>query len=288
MVRPLRRRARRWLVVAIAVIGAMVAACGSGSSSDEKRGASPAAGASETGGLSGSITVSAASSLTDVFYREAAAFQKAHPDTRVNFNFGGSPTLVTQLDQGAPADVLATADEKNMKSASDKSLVGAVNVFARNRLVIAVPTSNPGGIQAPKDLAKPGLKLVLAEEGVPVGDYARQALSKMESDGSFGAGFTGAVLKNVFSEESNVKAVVAKVQRGEADAGIVYKTDITPAVAKDVTTIDIADGFNVIASYPIAITSMAGSPGVAAAFIEFIMSAEGQKILTDNGFSGVK
>jgi len=285
----LRHRAARLpLIVAIALIGAMLAACGRSSSSAGDGSPTSAAGATAPAGLSGSITVYAASSLTDVFYREAAAFRQAHPGTRVNFNFAGSPTLVTQLDQGAPADVLATADEKNMKTASDKSLVGAVKIFARNRLVIAVPKSNPGGIQSPKDLAKAHLNLVLAQQGVPVGDYARQALAKMEADASYGPGFSDAVLKNLVSEEANVKAVVSKVQLGEADAGIVYKTDVTAAIAKDVETIDLPDEFNVIASYPIAVTAKAGQPDLAAAFVAFVLSADGQKILTDSAFSGVK
>ena len=218
-------------------------------------------------------------------YKEAAAFQQSQPDVRVNFNFAGSPTLVTQLDQGAPADVLATADEKNMKAASDKSLVtGDVKSFARNRLVIAVPRDNPGSIRSPADLARRGLKIVLAQAGVPVGDYARQALSKMEADPAFGGGFRDNVLKNVVSEESNVKGVVSKIQLGEADAGIVYLTDVTIGVGIDVTTIEIPDSFNVIASYPIAVTAHASNPALAAEFMRFVLSKEGQEILTDSGF----
>jgi molybdate transport system substrate-binding protein len=288
MKRTRRHAARLSLIIAAALAGVLVAACGGGSSSPGGATTTSAPGASPTAGLSGSITVYAASSLTDVFYREAAAFRKLHPDARVNFNFGGSPTLVTQLDQGAPADVLATADEKNMKAAADKSLTGTAKIFAKNRLVIAVPKLNPGGIQAPKDLSKSKLKLVLAQKDVPVGNYARQALTKMAADASFGTGFSDAVLKNLVSEEANVKGVVSKIQLGEADAGIVYKTDVTAAIASDVTIIEIPDQFNVVASYPIAVVAKAAKPDVAAAFIEFVLSAEGQKILTDNGFGGVK
>jgi len=281
----LTRASRPALVIAIAVVGAMLAACGGSNSSATTTPAASTAGASAAASLSGTITVMAASSLTDAFSKEAVAFQKAHPGARVTFNFAGSPTLVTQLDQGAPADVLATADEKNMKTAADKALVAQpARIFARNRLVIVVPRSNPGGIRSPQDLAKPGLKIVLAQTGVPVGDYARQALTKMDADASYGAGFSQKALANLVSEEANVKSVVAKVQLGEADAGIVYRTDITPGVASDVTAVDVPDAFNVIASYPIAVTKDASKPDVAAAFIEFILSAAGQQILADAGF----
>lgn len=280
----LTRASRPALVIAIAVVGAMLAACG-GSSSATTTPVASTPGASAAASLSGTITVMAASSLTDAFSKEAAAFQKAHPGARVTSNFAGSPTLVTQLDQGAPADVLATADEKNMKTAADKSLVAQpARIFARNRLVIVVPRSNPGGIRSPQDLAKPGLKIVLAQTGVPAGDYARQSLTTMDADASYGAGFSGKVLANLVSEEANVKSVVAKVQLGEADAGIVYRTDITPGVANDVTAVDMPDAFNVIASYPIAVTKDASKPEVAAAFIDFILSAAGQQILADAGF----
>ncbi len=280
-------RRRLWLAVAAgaAIAGVMMAACGGNGGSSAPSNADATGTAGGTPGLSGSITVYAASSLTAALYKEAAAFQQAHPDMRVNFNFGGSPTLVTQLDQGAPGDVLATADEKNMKAASDKGLVtGDVKVFAKNRLVIAVPKDNPGNVRTPADLAKRGLKIVLAQEGVPVGDYARQSLSKMEADPAYGAGFRDNVLKNVVSEESNVKAVVSKVQLGEADAGIVYKTDISAGVGIDVTTIDIPDQFNIIASYPMAVTTKAGNPSLAAEFIQFVLSKDGQQILAESGF----
>jgi molybdate transport system substrate-binding protein len=287
-----QRAARLSLIIAVAVIGALLTACGSGgSSSPTPTRAAPATqspAASPTPEFAGSITVLAASSLTEAFNQEAAAFQKAHPGVAVKFSFGGSPTLVTQLDQGAPADVLATADEKNMKAATDKALVAPATSFVRNRLVIAVPKSNPAQIASPNDLAKPNLKLVLAAKGVPVGDYARQSLKNMEADAAFGAGFSDKVLKNLVSEEPNVKSVVSKIQLGEADAGIVYKTDITAGVAGDVSAVEISDSFNVIASYPIAITSKAGNPALAAAFIDFMLSTEGQKVLADSGFEPVR
>ncbi len=282
------RYSRIAVAIAAVMAGVQMAACGGGGSSGSS---SPDATGTAAGtpGISGSITVYAASSLTAAFYKEASTFQQAHPDMRVSFNFAGSPTLITQLDQGAPGDVLATADEKTMKTASDKSLVtGDVKIFAKNRLVIAVPKSNPGNVNTPADLAKRGLKIVLAQEGVPVGDYARQSLSKMEADAAFGTGFRDNVLKNVVSEEANVKGVVSKIQLGEADAGIVYKTDVTAGVGLDVTTIDIPDAFNVVASYPIAVTAKAANAELAALFVQFVLSKEGQQILADSGFMGAE
>jgi molybdate transport system substrate-binding protein len=282
MVPDLRPRLTLVATIAAVLVGAMLAACGGGGAG----GSSTTTGAAEgTPAISGSITVYAASSLTTAFYKEGAAFQRLHPDVRVNFNFAGSPTLVTQLDQGAPADVLATADQKNMQSASNKNLLaGDVRTFARNRLVIAVPKSNPGDVRTPADLAKHGLRIVLAQEGVPVGDYARQSLSKMEADSAYGSGFRDQVLKNMVSEESNVKAVVSKVQLGEADAGIVYLSDVTGGVGADVTTIDIPDQFNIVASYPITLTKSASNRALAEAFVEFVLSKDGQQILADSGF----
>ena len=235
--------------------------------------------------LSGHITVFAAASLIDAFSEVASDFRSTNPDASVDFNFAGSPTLVTQLGQGATADVLATADTTNMRNALDAgSVQDAGKTFAKNALVIVVPKSNPGGVTTPKDLAKPGLKLVLAQEDVPVGNYARQALDKFAASATYGADFNAKVLANVVSEEPNVKAVVTKVQLGEADAGIAYLTDVTSGVSGDIMEIAIPDEFNVIATYPIALTKTPGAPAVAQAFIDYVLSAEGQATLTKYGF----
>jgi molybdate transport system substrate-binding protein len=237
----------------------------------------------------GTIVVFAASSLTDAFTAERTAFEAIHRGVKIEFNFGGSPTLRTQLEGGARADVYASADQANMRAALDKSLVrDAGTIFVRNRLAIIVPASNPGRIAAPIDLAKPGLKLVLTGKDVPAGKYARDAFAKMEADAAFGAGFSNKVLANLVSEEANVKAVVAKVQLGEADAGIVYVTDVTAAISKDVTIVAIPDAYNVIATYPIAVTKDAEHADAALAFIDFVTSDAGQQILVTAGFLPAK
>jgi molybdate transport system substrate-binding protein len=239
--------------------------------------------------VTGNITVFAAASLTDAFNELAAAFKKANPDAgEVTFNFAGSSALRTQLEQGARADIFASADTAQMDAAKKSGVVtGGDKVFVRNSLVIIMPKDNPAKIAAPVDLRKSGLKLVLAAPEVPVGNYARQMFMKMDADPAYGAGFNDAVLKNIVSNEANVKQVVAKVQLGEADAGVVYGTDITASVAPDLARVEVPTALNVIADYPIALTKEAGNTKTARAFIDFIFSAAGQTILKKYGFQGI-
>lgn len=259
----------------IASFALLAGACGGGSSP------SPQA----TYGLRGTLTVYAASSLTDAFNEIGAAFDAAHTGVTTEFSFTGSPTLRTQLEQGARADILAVADQPNMQAALDKGLViDAGQTFVRNRLTIIVPKRNPARIMSAADLAKPGTKLVLAQKDVPVGKYARASIASMATDPAFAAGFADSTLGNVVSEEPNVKAVVTKVQLGEADAGIVYATDVTAGVTNDIESIAIPDAYNVTAGYPIAITRDAKHPEIARAFIDFVLSDAGQSILRTYGF----
>jgi len=256
----------------------VLAACGDSSGPD----ATPGAGAA----VRGKITVFAAASLTDAFSEIAARFEEGHPGTKVKFNFGGSPTLRTQLEQGARADVFASADAAQMDLALKSRVVESAGaVFAGNSLVIITPASNPGKLAAPADLARAGLKLVLAAPEVPAGSYARQMLVNLEKDPAIGAGFSGRVLRNVLSNESNVKQVVAKVQLGEADAGIVYSSDVTPSVAPALKVISVPSQFNVMAGYPIAVTRAASNHATAMAFIDFVLSDQGQRVLKRFGFS---
>ena len=262
----------RLLIASVLAVGLMVA-MGVGAT------------ASEMPRLQGELTIFAAASLTDAFKEMAAQIEPANPGTKLTFNFAGSPTLRTQLAQGARADVFAAADEPNMSRAEqDGTINGAPRIFARNLLVVVVPANNPAGINTLQDLAKPQLKLVLTHKDVPVGNYARQALEKMRQDSAFGDDFTKRVLANLVSEETNVKQVASKVQLGEADAGIAYSTDVTPAIRPAVQVIDIPPEFNVIAKYPIAVVKGTRHETGARAFIEYVLSPAGQAILARHGF----
>lgn len=232
------------------------------------------------------LTVLAAASLAESFGELGKLFEAQNPGVKVEFSFASSQQLATQLEQGAPADVFASASKKYMDTAVK---VGRVNeadsaVFAKNRLVVIVPKGNPAGIKMLKDLAKPGLKLDLADKAVPVGQYSLEFLDKAVKDAAFGASFKDDVLKNVVSYEENVKAVLTKVQLGEADAGIVYVTDITLAAADKVEKLDIPDALNTIATYPLAPVADSKNADLAKAFTAMVLAPEGQAVLAKYGF----
>ena len=251
--------------------------------------ATGATSATTSGTATGEVIVFAAASLTDSFNQIKTAFEAAHPGTKVTLSFGGSSTLRTQLGQGAKADVFASADQSNMDQALTANVVADKGtVFARNRLVIIVPKTNKATITTPADIAKPGIKFVTAQKSVPVGNYTLQVLDKMSKDATFGSDFSTKVQANFVSQETDVKQIVAKIQTGEGDAGIVYKTDVTEKVAKDVTVIDIPDSFNVIATYPIAFTKTPLNAALAQKFVDYVLSADGQAALQKNGFIAAK
>jgi molybdate transport system substrate-binding protein len=230
------------------------------------------------------LTVFAAASLTDAFTAIGKGFETAHPGVTVRFNFAGSQVLATQLEQGAKGDIFASADQRWMQYAVERKLIASTpEVFARNRLAVVIPKSNPGYIEKLQDLARPGVKLVLAGAQVPVGAYSREALKRLAARAGFPRDYDRRVLQNLVSEEENVKAVVAKVQLREADAGIAYVTDVTPAIASQVTLLEIPDPENPIAEYPIAATA-GGNGELGAAFVAYVLSAEGQKTLAGRGF----
>jgi molybdate transport system substrate-binding protein len=234
------------------------------------------------------LIVFAAASLTEPFSRLGKSFEAAHRGTTVRFNFTGSQQLVLQIQQGAKADIFASADERWMETAEDSGLVeGEPVLFARNELVVIVPVANPAGIKRLQDLSRSGVKLVLAADAVPVGRYAREMLDKLSSQPGFGSKYGQQVLANVVSYEENVKGIVAKVQLGEADAGMVYRSDTRGAVVSQVSILPIPDAANVIASYPIAIVRGAPSPELAKAFVELVRSAPGQELLEKSGFRAV-
>jgi len=229
------------------------------------------------------ITVFAAASLREAFEAAAPAFTKK-TGTAVTFSFGGSDTLAAQLAQGAAADVFASANEAQMKKITDAGLAaGQPKTFARNRLVLIVPKSNPAGITNLPGLAKPGVKVVLAAAAVPVGGYARAAFKHQAGQPGYAPDYADAVEKNVVSNELDVKAVATKISIGEGDAGVVYSTDITPDIASKVTVIPFPPGASPDAIYPIAVLKNAPNSRDAQAFVGFVLG-DGQAFLKARGF----
>ena len=229
------------------------------------------------------LNVFAAASLTDAFTEIGKKFEAANPGVTVTFNFAGSQALRTQIEEGAPADVFASANKTEMDTlVADRFMAkDSAEVFLTNKLVVILPAENTAALGTLEDLAKPGIKLVLAAEEVPVGKYARQALDNM--NGPFGTDFKEKVLANVVSNEDNVRQVVSKIQLGEADAGIVYTSDAV--AAPELKTIEIPDDLNVIASYPIASLDKSENAELAQAFVDYVLSAEGQAVLAAWGFA---
>jgi len=232
------------------------------------------------------ITVFAAASLTDPFTEIGLLFEAAQPEVRVVFNFAGSQQLAQQLSQGAPADLFASANQKQMAAAvaSGRVLAGKPKILAQNRLVVIFPQDNPAGLKRLQDLAKPGLTLVLAAEVAPAGQYALDFLAKASQEPAFGPHFKEQTLKNVVSFEQNVRAVLIKVALGEADAGIVYSSDLSGRHAGEIGHLDIPDHLNTLATYLAAPTRDSPNPGQAQAFVNFLLSPAGQEILAKHGF----
>ncbi len=230
------------------------------------------------------LTVFGASSLTEYLDAAKKIFEKAHPGVEVRLNIASSSQCRMQIEQGAPADVFMSADTTNMEPlVAAKSAIQPV-VFAHNRLTVIIPKSNPGHVQALDDLGRKGLKLIIGAAEVPVGKYTRTVIDKMDASGKFGKDFGRRVLANVRSEEPAVKAVVTKVSLNEADAGICYISDVTPAVRGKLTAIRIPDQLNVVADYSIAVLKDSTEKDLAGDFVSYVLSKEGQKLLVQNGF----
>jgi molybdate transport system substrate-binding protein len=252
-------RSRIRLAAVLAVAALVLAACGGG---DDK----------SSGGSSGSpneLKVFAAASLTAAFTELGQRYTSANGGTKVTFNFAGSQALATQIQQSAPADVFASADTTNMDKVKD--LVGTPQSFASNLLAIVVEKGNPKGVKGLDDLGNSDLKVVLAAEDVPAGRYAKQVLDK------------AGVSVTPVSQEDNVKAVVTKVSLGEADAGIVYVTDVAAGGDK-VEGVDLPQTQNVLATYPIATVKAGKSQDKAQAFVDLVRSDQGQRVLEQFGF----
>lgn len=226
------------------------------------------------------ILVFAASSLTDAFTEIVADYEAARPNTRIVLNFASSSQLAAQLRERVGADVYASANNRQMELMIDEGLIASSSVvsFASNRLTVIVPVENSAGIHTLTDLGNPGVGLVLAVEGVPVRDYADQLIENLPEE------LQVSIYANLVSEESNVRQVVAKVALGEADAGIAYQSDITPDIAGRVIVIDFPEEMNVVASFPIGITTSSNNPAAADDFVQFVLSDHGQRILQKWGF----
>ena len=232
------------------------------------------------------LTVFAAASLTEAFQTLGKTFEATHPPVKILFNFSGSQQLVQQIVQGARADILASANMKQMTLAVRSGVIDTalIRIFARNKLVVIIPKNNAAHLGGLKDLARPNIKIVLADSSVPVGLYALQFLSRCSKSTEFGASFERDVLRNVVSYEENVRAVLSKVRLDECDAGIVYSSDITPDSQREVSRIDIPAHLNSIAEYPIAIVRESGSRQLAREFLDFVLSEEGESVLSKFGF----
>ena len=238
----------------------------------------------DQGQLRGELTVFAAASLTQAFTQMADAFEQAHPGAAVTVNFDGSQRLRTQLEHGARADLFASADSEQMDALLQAGLITDQPVdFAANQIVFLV--NKDFGPATRQDLAAPGVSIVLALPQAPAGRYSRAVIAQMRNHPEYGSTWANGILSNLVSEEPNVRSVAQKVALGAADAGITYRTDALPAyTAQQVNVLPLPESVNVTARYPIAILRESPHPQLAQAFINFVLSPDGQAILERNGF----
>ncbi|AWS42825.1 molybdate ABC transporter substrate-binding protein [Streptosporangium sp. 'caverna'] len=267
------RRLSRWAVtVPLALtLAAALSGCGSSDPATPAASTTASASASAAEAASGTLTVFAAASLTGTFTELGKTFEAAHPGTTVRFNFGSSATLAQQIVEGAPADVFAAASPATMKTVTDASLASAPTTFVRNSLQIAVPADNPAKVDDLKDLTDPKVKVALCAEQVPCGAAAIKALD------AAGMKVTPVTL------EQDVKAALTKVELGEVDAALVYKTDVLASAGK-VTGIDFPESAKAINDYPIAALTKAPAPELAKQFVDLVLSPQGADVLTKAGF----
>jgi len=260
------RLVRTGLAVVAMAVTLTVSACGS---------STPAAAPTGTSGaptVTGNINVFAAASLTEAFKQIATGFQAANPGAKVTYNFAGSSTLATQINQGAPADVFASAAPANMQTVTDAGNgAGTPVVFVRNQLVIAVPKGNPKGIKGLSDLTKPGVKVALCDDPVPCGAAAKKALAAAN------------VSLTPVTKETDVKQALSKVKLGEVDAALVYRTDAKSS-ATDVDGIEFPESAGAINDYPIVVLKGAPNKAGADAFVAWVRSDKGKAVLAQFGF----
>jgi molybdate transport system substrate-binding protein len=258
-------------LTAVAAVTALLAGCGSSTGSDAEAPAGSASASTTASTFAGEITVFAAASLTESFTTLGKQFEAAHPDARITFSFGPSSSLATQIIEGAPADVFASASDKNMDAVVAARAAETPSTFATNVLEIAVPPGNPANVTTLADLARADVKVALCQPDVPCGAVAAKVFAA--------AGLTVAPV----TLEADVKATLTKVELGEVDAGVVYVTDVLAAGDK-VTGIEIPAGVNAATSYPIATLSASKTPDLAKAFVDDVLSADGASVLAAAGF----
>lgn len=253
----------------LCLVAGLTFAAGCGS---DKAATPSSSGGTATTSVTGGVTVFAAASLTESFTTIGKQFEGAHPGTKVTFNFAGSSALATQITQGAPADVFASAAPGNMKTVTDASLTtGPAQTFVKNQLVIAVAKNNPKSIAGLADLTRPGLKVALCAEQVPCGAAAKKALT------------AAGVTVTPVTQEQDVKSALSKVKLGEVDAALVYRTDVRSA-SNDATGVEFPESASAINEYPIAALKDGPNHPGADAFVAYVRSAEGMSVLTAAGF----
>lgn len=230
----------------------------------------------------GTVTVLAASSLTEAFRDMAPEWERHNPGMKLRFSFGASSQLRTQIEQGAPADVFASADAETMDALVKAGRVETPWTFAENTLILVTPSSNPGRINSLTDLGRPGLRLIATPETVPIGRYTQEALTKLGALKGFGPDFPARVNRNVVSREANVRALLTKVEIGEADAAFVYASDARSSTRA--RAIPLPDAATVVADYPIAVVDGARNRRGADAFVRYVLSGQAQSVLRRHGF----
>lgn len=231
------------------------------------------------------LTVLAASSLTDAFGELESVFEEQNEGVYVQTSFAGSSELLAQVQQGAPADVFASADEAKMDTALREGLVMEPETFARNRLVVIVPADDPANIRELRDLAEADTQIVLAEEAVPIARYAEEVLEN--ADAEYGEGFAQRVRDKIVSREANVRASANRVALGEADATFVYVSDVTGDIREQVRIIEISEELNIVATYPIATVESSQHSRLARAWVDLVLSDRGQRVLEKYNFEPV-
>ncbi len=254
-------------LTALSATVALAAGCSSSTSSSS----TSSAAASSSAGVTGTVTVLAAASLTETFTKLGQQFQAAHPGATVKFSFGASSSLAQQITQGAPADVFASAATTNMDQVVQAGYAANPTNFVKNVMEIAVPPTNPAAITGVADLAKPAVKVALCQPQVPCGATAAKVFTNAK------------ITVKPVTLEADVKATLTKVETGEVDAGVVYVTDVKAASAK-VKGVTIPDDVNASTSYPIVALNKATNAAGASAFVDYVRSADGQAVLSAAGF----